>query len=218
MEGFQGAQCLDEALTCVRMIVTSCMWLNFVCLRTQLFRRGPWRLPDSWCDIYVLCCAVLCCAMTCRVDMADLTCDMCCDLQVIDENNYGVKGWLCRNEHAGAFEGEGGRAADTPLRLVVVSFLVSIAYGRLRTCTDHALEPSACLTPCCSSGCLTLVPAAVPLCWGVSATAEGYAKSQGDRLCAVVTTSGPGATNLCTGIASAWRDGVPMIVLTSQVR
>lgn len=25
---------------------------------------------------------------------------------MIDENNYGVKGWLCRNEHAGAFEGE----------------------------------------------------------------------------------------------------------------
>jgi thiamine pyrophosphate-dependent acetolactate synthase large subunit-like protein len=37
-------------------------------------------------------------------------------------------------------------------------------------------------------------------------------------MCAIVTTSGPGATNLCTGIASAWRDGVPMIVLTSQVR
>jgi hypothetical protein len=27
-------------------------------------------------------------------------------LQVIDNNNYGVKGWLCRNEHAGAFEGK----------------------------------------------------------------------------------------------------------------
>jgi acetolactate synthase-1/2/3 large subunit len=52
---------------------------------------------------------------------------------------------------------------------------------------------------------------------GVFAAAEGYNKSQGDRLCAVVTTSGPGATNLCTGVASAWRDGVPMIVLTSQV-
>jgi len=49
------------------------------------------------------------------------------------------------------------------------------------------------------------------------AAAEGYNKSQGDRLCAVMTTSGPGATNLCTGIASAWRDGVPMVVVTSQV-
>jgi glyoxylate carboligase len=47
--------------------------------------------------------------------------------------------------------------------------------------------------------------------------AEAYNKSQGERLCAVMTTSGPGATNLCTGIASAWRDGVPMIVITSQV-
>jgi acetolactate synthase-1/2/3 large subunit len=48
--------------------------------------------------------------------------------------------------------------------------------------------------------------------------AEAYNKSQGERLCAVMTTSGPGATNLCTGIASAWRDGVPMIIITSQVR
>jgi hypothetical protein len=54
-------------------------------------------------------------------------------------------------------------------------------------------------------------------CFSVLA-AEGYNKSQGERLCAVMTTSGPGATNLCTGIASAWRDGVPMIVITSQVR
>jgi len=49
------------------------------------------------------------------------------------------------------------------------------------------------------------------------AAAEGYNKSQSDRLCVVMTTSGPGATNLATGIASAWRDGVPLIVITSQV-
>jgi hypothetical protein len=60
------------------------------------------------------------------------------------------------------------------------------------------------LNPCCSS-----LPAVA---------AEAYNKSQGERLCAVMTTSGPGATNLCTGIASAWRDGVPMIIITSQVR
>ncbi|WIA17150.1 hypothetical protein OEZ85_014037 [Tetradesmus obliquus] len=72
-------------------------------------------------------------------------------LKVVDNNPWGVRGWLCRNEHAGAF------------------------------------------------------------------MAEAYNKSQGERLCAVMTTSGPGATNLCTGIASAWRDGVPMIVITSQV-
>lgn len=74
------------------------------------------------------------------------------------------------------------------------------------------------LIPTCSSPwCLFAhALAAVLLGLGVC-TAEGYAKSQGERLCAVVTTSGPGATNLCTGIASAWRDGVPMIVITSQV-
>ena len=47
--------------------------------------------------------------------------------------------------------------------------------------------------------------------------AEGYNKSQSERLCCVMTTSGPGATNLCTGIASCWRDGVPLVVITSQV-
>lgn len=30
-------------------------------------------------------------------------------LQVVDSNMYGVKGWLCRNEHAGAFVGEQGQ-------------------------------------------------------------------------------------------------------------
>jgi TPP-dependent trihydroxycyclohexane-1,2-dione (THcHDO) dehydratase len=62
------------------------------------------------------------------------------------------------------------------------------------------------------------------LCWYfccvtflMPAAAEAYNKSQGERVCAVMTTSGPGATNLCTGIASAWRDGVPMIIITSQV-
>lgn len=27
-------------------------------------------------------------------------------LKVVDSNHYGVRGWLCRNEHAGAFIGE----------------------------------------------------------------------------------------------------------------
>jgi hypothetical protein len=28
-----------------------------------------------------------------------------CGVQVIDNNNLGIKGWMCRNEHAGAFAG-----------------------------------------------------------------------------------------------------------------
>jgi thiamine pyrophosphate-dependent acetolactate synthase large subunit-like protein len=27
-------------------------------------------------------------------------------LKQVDNNSYGVRGWLCRNEHAGAFVGE----------------------------------------------------------------------------------------------------------------
>lgn len=46
--------------------------------------------------------------------------------------------------------------------------------------------------------------------------AEGYARESGK--CAVVlVTSGPGATNTITGIANAYLDGYPIVVLTGQV-
>ena len=45
--------------------------------------------------------------------------------------------------------------------------------------------------------------------------AEGYARA-GDRLGAVVVTSGPGGTNAITGVVGAWTDHVPMIVLSGQ--
>jgi acetolactate synthase-1/2/3 large subunit len=46
--------------------------------------------------------------------------------------------------------------------------------------------------------------------------ADGFARVQ-NRPAAVVATSGPGATNLLTGVASAYYDSVPMIVITGQV-
>lgn len=46
--------------------------------------------------------------------------------------------------------------------------------------------------------------------------AEGYARVTGKPgVC--LSTSGPGATNLVTGIADAWADSIPMIALTGQV-
>ena len=33
-----------------------------------------------------------------------------------------------------------------------------------------------------------------------------------------IATSGPGATNLLTGIASAYMDSIPLVVITGQVR
>ncbi|MFD2113049.1 acetolactate synthase 3 large subunit [Thiorhodococcus fuscus] len=46
--------------------------------------------------------------------------------------------------------------------------------------------------------------------------ADGYARSTGK--CGVcLVTSGPGATNAVTGIATAYMDSVPMVVLTGQV-
>ena len=46
--------------------------------------------------------------------------------------------------------------------------------------------------------------------------ADGYARSTGDVGVAIVT-SGPGATNTVTGIATAYMDSVPLVVITGQV-
>jgi len=46
--------------------------------------------------------------------------------------------------------------------------------------------------------------------------AEGYAKSS-NKVGIVLTTSGPGAANTVTGIADAFSDSVPVIILTAQV-
>jgi len=46
--------------------------------------------------------------------------------------------------------------------------------------------------------------------------AEGYARSTG-RPGVVLVTSGPGATNAVTGIADAFLDSIPMVVITGQV-
>jgi len=46
--------------------------------------------------------------------------------------------------------------------------------------------------------------------------ADGYARASG-RVGVCCATSGPGATNLVTGIANAWLDSVPMVALTGEV-
>jgi len=46
--------------------------------------------------------------------------------------------------------------------------------------------------------------------------ADGYARSTG-KTGAVLVTSGPGATNTITGIATAFMDSIPMVVLSGQV-
>ena len=51
---------------------------------------------------------------------------------------------------------------------------------------------------------------------GGSFAAEGYARATG-KAGVVMATSGPGATNLITGIADAFLDSVPMVAITGQV-
>jgi acetolactate synthase-1/2/3 large subunit len=51
---------------------------------------------------------------------------------------------------------------------------------------------------------------------GATHAADGYARSTG-KPGVVIVTSGPGATNAITGIATAYMDSIPMVVFTGQV-
>lgn len=51
---------------------------------------------------------------------------------------------------------------------------------------------------------------------GAAHMADGYARATG-KVGVVLVTSGPGATNTVTGIATAFMDSVPMVVITGQV-
>jgi len=51
---------------------------------------------------------------------------------------------------------------------------------------------------------------------GATHMADGYARATG-RTGVVLVTSGPGATNAVTGIATAYMDSIPMVVFTGQV-
>lgn len=51
---------------------------------------------------------------------------------------------------------------------------------------------------------------------GAAHAADGYARSTG-KVGVVLVTSGPGSTNTVTGIATAYMDSVPIVVLTGQV-
>lgn len=51
---------------------------------------------------------------------------------------------------------------------------------------------------------------------GCALAADGYARTSG-RIGVCIATSGPGATNLVTGVANAHRDSIPLLVITGQV-
>ena len=48
---------------------------------------------------------------------------------------------------------------------------------------------------------------------GAAHAADGYSRSTG-KVGVVMATSGPGATNLVTGIATAYMDSIPMVAIT----
>src|SRR4030043_1471111 len=51
---------------------------------------------------------------------------------------------------------------------------------------------------------------------GAAHAADGYARVTG-KVGVCIATSGPGATNLVTGIANAYMDSIPMVAITGQV-
>ncbi|MCX7679083.1 MAG: biosynthetic-type acetolactate synthase large subunit [Spirochaetes bacterium] len=51
---------------------------------------------------------------------------------------------------------------------------------------------------------------------GAVHAADGYARASG-KVGVVIATSGPGATNLVTGIATAYMDSIPLVAITGQV-
>ena len=51
---------------------------------------------------------------------------------------------------------------------------------------------------------------------GASHAADGYARASG-KVGVVIATSGPGATNLVTGIATAYLDSIPLVAITGNV-
>ena len=52
---------------------------------------------------------------------------------------------------------------------------------------------------------------------GAAHMADGYARATG-KVGVCLATSGPGATNLVTGIATAFMDSIPIVAITGQVR
>jgi len=52
---------------------------------------------------------------------------------------------------------------------------------------------------------------------GAAHAADGYSRATG-KVGVCIATSGPGATNLVTGIATAYMDSIPMVAITGQVK
>ena len=52
---------------------------------------------------------------------------------------------------------------------------------------------------------------------GAAHAADGYSRATG-KVGVCIATSGPGATNLTTGIANAYMDSIPMVAITGQVK
>jgi len=98
------------------------------------------------------------------------------------------------------------------------------AQALIRSLCDHGTEivfgiPGGVMIPIYDAlyDCKTLRHMLMRHEQGAAHAAEGYARASG-KVGVCFATSGPGATNLVTGIANAYMDSIPMVAITGQVR
>ena len=105
-------------------------------------------------------------------------------------------------------------AADMEAAELVVSYLERIGVKHVFGVPGGAIEPIYnALARSARRGGIQAVVARHET--GAAFMADGYARETG-KLGVVVATSGPGATNLITGVACAFANSVPMLVITGQ--
>jgi acetolactate synthase-1/2/3 large subunit len=105
-------------------------------------------------------------------------------------------------------------AAKVSVATLIVSYLEAIGVEHVFGVPGGAIEPfyNAMAVSMRRGG---LSPVVARHEAGAAFMADGYARETG-KIGVCCATSGPGATNLITGVATAYDNGVPMLVITGQ--
>jgi acetolactate synthase I/II/III large subunit len=124
-------------------------------------------------------------------------------------NNYAVK--LERKYLEGKIPAPGSTLAD-----LIISYLATIGTHHIFGVPGGAIEPL--YNALARAARQDPVPVRAVIArheTGAAFMADGYTRETG-RLGVCCSTTGPGATNLITGVSSAYADRIPMLVITAQ--
>ena len=128
---------------------------------------------------------------------------------VARSNNYAVK--LERKYLEGRIPPPGSTLAD-----LIISYLATIGTHYIFGVPGGAIEPL--FNALARAARQDPIPVHAVIArheTGAAFMADGYTRETG-RLGACCSTTGPGATNLITGVSSAYADRIPMLVITAQ--